>query len=214
MNKPIVTGLKRKVYIWAKTIIVWVKMDNERLNILKLLIENNDQIFNIRQIGIQRKINYKSAYTNLNILAKEGIVNLKKQGNTTICSFNYKLNHSVFEVEYARLQDTLKNKNFLVLYNHLAKINYQFILLLFGSYATGKATKMSDIDLLLISDNPKPIETQINLVPLNIHLTSIKYADFRSMLNSKQFSVVSEAMKHNILLFGIEDYYRLVNNAR
>lgn len=189
-------------------------MDNERLNILKLLIENQDKIFSIRQIGIWRKINYKSAYTSLKDLAKEGIVALKKQGNTTICSVNHSFNNSVFEVEYVRLQDLLKNKNFLVLYNRLAKINSQFILLLFGSYTNGRETKGSDIDLLLISDNPKPIETQINLLPLNIHLTTVTYKDFRSMLNSKEFTVVSEAVKQNILLFGIEDYYRLMNNAR
>ncbi len=183
------------------------------MNILKLLIENQEKAFSIRQIGIQRKINYKSAYISLKDLAKEGVVTLKKQGNTTICSVNHKFNDSVFEVEHARLQELLKNKDFLVLYNHLAKINSQFILLLFGSYAKGKKTKGSDIDLLLISDNPDPIETQINLLPLNIHLTHIKYDDFKSMLNSKKFTVVSEAAKLNILLFGIEDYYRLMNNA-
>lgn len=188
-------------------------MDNERLNILKLLIENQEKMFSIRQIALQNKINYKTAHTNLNILAKEGIVNLNNQGNTVICSFNHKFNNSVFEVEYTRLQDLLKNKNFLVLYNRLAKINCQFILLLFGSYANNKITKQSDIDLLLISDEQKPIETQINLLPLNIHLTSIKYEVFMSMLKSKEFTVVSEAIKHNILLFGIEDYYRLVNHA-
>ena len=189
-------------------------MDNERLNILKLLIENQEKVFSIRQIGIQRKINYKSAYTSLKDLAKEGVATLKKQGNTTICSFNHKFNDSVFEVEYTRLQELLKNKDFLVLYNRLAKINDQFILLLFGSYAKSKETKGSDIYLLLISDNPKPVETQINLLPLNIHLIHIKYDAFKSMLNSKEFSVVSEAVKHNILLLGIEDYYRLMNNAR
>ena len=189
-------------------------MDNERLNILRFLIENQEMAFSIRQIGIRRKINYKSAYMGLKNLAKDGAVTLKKQGNTTICCFNRQFNDSVFEVEYARLKELLKNKNFLVLYNHLAKVNIQFILLLFGSYAKYKETKDSDIDLLLITDNPKPVEIQINLVPLNIHLTHITYENFKSMLNSKEFTVVSEAVKHNILLFGIEDYYRLMNNAR
>ena len=189
-------------------------MDNERLNILKLLIENQDKVFSIRQISIQRKINYKSAYISLMDLANEGVVTLKKQGNTTICAVNLKFNNSVFEVEYTRLQDLLKDKDFLVLHSRLARINSQCILLLFGSYAKGKQTKGSDIDLLLISDNPKPVETQINLLPLNIHLTHITYDDFKSMLNSKKFTVVSEAIKRNILLFGIEDYYRLINHAR
>lgn len=188
-------------------------MDNERLNILKLLIENQEKVFSIRQIAIQRKINYKSAYTSLKDLSKEGIVSLKKQGNMTICSFNHNFNDSVFKVEYARLQDILKDKNFLVLYNRLAKVKEQFILLLFGSYSKGKETKGSDIDLLLISNNPKPIEAQISLLPINIHLTHATYRDFELMLKSKEFTVVSEAVKRNILLFGIEDYYRLMSNA-
>jgi predicted nucleotidyltransferase len=188
-------------------------MDNERLNILKLLIENKEKVFSIRQIGMQRKINYKSAYISLKDLAKEGVVDLKKQGNTTICSFNHKFNNSVFQVEYARLQELLKNKNFLVLYHRLAKINEQFVLLLFGSYSKGQQNKGSDIDLLLISSNPKNIEIQINLLPLNIHLTHVTYENFELMLKSKEFTVVSEAIKHNVLLFGIEDYYRLMNNA-
>jgi len=189
-------------------------MDNEKLNILKLLIESQEKTFSIRQISIQRKINYKSAYTNLKLLAEDGIATLKKQGNTTICSFNYKFDDLVFEVEYERLQELLKNKNFLVLYDRLSKINAQFILLLFGSYAKKHESKHSDIDLLLITNDPKPIESQINLLPLNIHLTNITYDSFRAMLKSKEFTVVSEAMKHNILLFGLEDYYRLINNAR
>ncbi len=188
-------------------------MDNERLNILKLLIENQEKVFSIRQISIQRKINYKSAYTSLKDLEKEGIVTLKKQGNMTICSFNHKFNDSVFRVEYTRLQELLKNKDFLVLHSRLAKINEQFILLLFGSYSKGRQTKGSDIDLLLISNNSRPIETQINLLPLNIHLTPITYGNFESMLKSKEFTVVSEAIKYNILFFGIEDYYKLMNNA-
>lgn len=188
-------------------------MDNEKLNILRLLIENQDQDFSIRQISIQRKINYKSAYNNIMKLEQEEVVTLKKMGNTTICSFNHNLNESVLRVEYQRFQDLLKNNNFKVIYNRLAKINQQFILLLFGSYAKGKQRSGSDIDLLLITDNPENIKKQIKLIPLDTHLTSITYENFREMLKTKDFSVVSEAIKHNILLFGIEDYYRLIKNA-
>lgn len=189
-------------------------MDNERLNILRLLIENQEKTASIRQIAIQRKINYKSAYNNLKLLAQEGIVTQKKQGNTTICTFSGNFNDQVFEVEHKRLKELLKNKNFLVLHDRISKINSQFILLLFGSYAKNKESKLSDIDLLLISNDSKLVESQINLIPLKIHLTSITYNDFRGMLRSKEFTVVSEAVKHNILILGIEDYYRLMNNAR
>ena len=34
------------------------------------------------------------------------------------------------------------------------------------------------------------------------------------MIQSKEFTVGSEAMKNNIILIGIEDYYRLLKNAK
>ena len=43
-------------------------MDNkhsEKIEILKLLIENKEETYSIRKIALQRKINYKSAYNAL-----------------------------------------------------------------------------------------------------------------------------------------------------
>jgi len=34
------------------------------------------------------------------------------------------------------------------------------------------------------------------------------------MAKSKEFTVVSEAIKNNIIFIGIEEYYRLLSNAR
>ncbi len=188
-------------------------MDNEKLEILRLLIEHPEENFSIRQIALKRKINYKSAYQALQKLQKEKIVDLDKRGNTIICKFNHTFNDSVFIVEYLRLQDLLQDKNFKVLYNRFKSINQQFILLLFGSYAKKTQNKHSDIDLLFIANNSELAETQVKLLPLPIHLTTITYADFQTMLKSKEFTVVSESIKRNIILFGIEDYYRMVNNA-
>ena len=188
-------------------------MDNEKLNILQLLIERQEEIFSIRQIALKRKINYKSAYQAVHKLNKEGIVDITKHGNTMICKFNKNFNNSVFAVEYNRLQELLRNKTFKVIYNRFKGINHQFVLLLFGSYAKKTQTKHSDIDLLLIANQGEEIQTQVNLLPLPIHLTHITYADFKTMFNSKEFTVVSEAITHNIILFGIEDYYRLMGNA-
>jgi len=189
-------------------------MGNEKTEILRLLIEHQEEDFSIRQIALQREINYKSAYQALQKLQKEKIVDFKKQGNTIICKFNQMLNDSVFTVEYSRQQDLLQDQNFKVLYNRFKAVNDQFIMLLFGSYAKKTKNKHSDIDLLCIMDNSELIETQVKLLPLPIHLTTITYADFQTMLKSKEFTVVSEAVKRNIILFGIEDYYRMVNNAR
>ncbi len=188
-------------------------MANEKNNILKLLIEHQEQRPSIRKIAKIRKINYKSAYQALQKLHQEKIIDIIKYGNTSLCQFNLHFNSSVYTIEYSRREDLFKNKNFKVIHDRLSNTPSQFILLLFGSYAKKTQTSHSDIDLLLITNSPQEIESKLNLLPLNIHLTSITYNNFTTMLKSKEFSVVSEAIKKNIILFGIEDYYRLINHA-
>lgn len=190
------------------------KKRNEAHNVLKLLIEHQDEELSIRQISKLRKINYKSAYNAVKLLEQEGIITLKVLGNNSKCSFNRKFNERVFAVEYERRQELLlKNANFKVMYKDLKKINQDFILILFGSYAKGTQHKNSDIDLMLISEDEKLVEQELNLLPLNIHLIPLTKKEFNIMYIRKSFSVVSEAIKKNIVLIGIEDYYRLVENA-
>lgn len=188
-------------------------MDNEKLNILGLLIENRDSEYSIRQISRLRKINYKTAYENVKKLEGEGIIRLDRKGNISLCSFNGKFNHSVYLVEYERREALLKNKNFRIIHNRLGRINAQFILLLFGSHAKKTQSKQSDIDLLLITNEPERVKNELELLPFDIHMTHTTYMDFSAMLRTREQTVVSEAVKKNVILFGIEDYYRLMENA-
>ena len=47
-------------------------------------------------------------------------------------------------------------------------------------------------------------------IEMDIHLVQFSYEDFLSMAKSNEFTVVSEAIKSNVILIGIEDFYRLV----
>ncbi|HLD05696.1 MAG TPA: nucleotidyltransferase domain-containing protein [Candidatus Nanoarchaeia archaeon] len=189
-------------------------MVNEKLSILRLLIESQEVSFNIRKISLLRKINYKSAYNAIKALEKEQVITARKIGNTTECYFNKNFNPSVFTVEHLRREELLKNIDFKVIYKKLSRIKKPLIAILFGSYANKTATKHSDIDILSISDSPEDIEKELSLLALNIHHTGIRYEDFQHMLKSKELSVVSEAVKKNILLVGIEEYYRLIQDAQ
>jgi len=66
---------------------------------------------------------------------------------------------------------------------------------------------------LVIGGDENKIRNTFSLYPLKIHLTWLDHKDFVSMLKSKEFTVVSEAIKKNVILVGIEDYYRLLENA-
>ena len=63
-------------------------------------------------------------------------------------------------------------------------------------------------------DDVELVQKELNLIPLKIHLTNVTYEDFIEMLKTKEQTVVSEAIKKNIILFGIEEYYRLLENVR
>jgi len=181
--------------------------------ILKLLLSNKEEKFTIKKISERLKINYRIAYERVIVLEKEGLIRVTRAGNSKICEFTGMFNNKAFEAEYERKRDLFKNKDLLVIHSMLAGLKFPFIVLLFGSYAKGTADRHSDIDLLIIGGEEKKVRSEIALMPDKVHLTQISYEDFITMAKSREFSVVGEAMKNNIILIGIEEYYRLLKNA-
>jgi hypothetical protein len=51
-------------------------------------------------------------------------------------------------------------------------------------------------------------------MPGKIHHTAVGYEDFIRMARSREFTAVSEALKANVILIGIEEYYRMMKNAQ
>jgi hypothetical protein len=180
-------------------------------HILTFLVENNQDSFSIREISNKIKKDYKNTYDAVKQMPS---VKITKVGSSNQVSFNFNFSTLLFGVEMQRQKRVLKDKNMQILYSDLCKINAQFILLLFGSRAKRKQTKRSDYDLLLLSDSPEKIEQKIGLYPTNIDLNVFSLDEFRQMLLSKEFTVISEAVKNNVILFGTEDYYRLIKNAK
>lgn len=181
--------------------------------ILRYLIENQDKQPSIKRIAETLHLNYKSAHQGLEKLRKAGVVKLTQIGNSRICSFVPRPSPLVFEVEYERRKDLIKNKDFLAMYSRMALVSQPYIAVIFGSQAKGAATVHSDIDILLITDSEQPGH-ELRLLPFKIHTTEISPKEFGQMLKSREFTVVSEAVKKNLILIGIEDYYRLIANAR
>lgn len=187
---------------------------NSEIRILKFLISNNKEKYTIKKISEKVKLNYRIAYEKVIQLENEGLIKIVKVGNAKTCEFTCKFNTDVFEAEYERRKYLFKNKDFIVLQKRLSELSFPFIALLFGSYAKGTANKHSDIDILTIGGNEKEIKSVVSLWPENIHLTSVDYDNFINMAKSKEFTVVSEAIGNNIILIGIEEYYRLLSNAK
>lgn len=184
------------------------------VEIIKKLIENKEGL-NIRNIAKLIKLDYKAVYLIIKKLEKEKIIKLERFGKALKCSLNKKTHPLIFKAEFDRREKLLKNKNIEVLYKKLNFLPFCFIALIFGSYSKNKISKNSDIDLMIICEKnrQREIEQVISLLPLNIHLITLTYEEFLNMAKSREFSVVSEAMKNNIILVGIENYYNLIENV-
>jgi predicted nucleotidyltransferase len=180
--------------------------------LLEHMLNNKTRTFTIRQLAQETKTNYRIAHTEIQKLVQEKIVNIEKVGRASQCSLTYNFNEKVFLAEYSRRNKL--PKKIKIITNKICDLKQTAIVLLFGSYAKGTQTKHSDIDILVIIENSKEIQNIIGLIPENIHLTTTTYKDFLKMDASKELSFVSEAVKNNVILQGIEEYYRLLKNAQ
>jgi len=194
-----------------------VKKHSTKTKILIHLLNNKRNKFTIRAISKAVKIDYKTVYMNVNELIKDNTIVSEKAGQTTLCTINFKnFNEDMFTAEFVRTKSILKNSNFYSMMSYFSEIRPFYIMLLFGSFASGKQHKNSDIDIMVISDNEdikKRFNDQIRLIPLKIHYLEFSSNDFIRMLKTNEFTVVREAFLNNIILSGIENYYELVKNA-
>ncbi len=186
------------------------------LKIIKYLIENNKPR-TIREIAQQIKADYKITYIAIQRLIEKKAINVQTVGKSSLCRLDEKYyGIEIYEAENERKEYILKNSNINQLYKEImSKVKTSsFILLLFGSYAKGKQTKTSDIDLMFIS-NEKDFESKISnvlsLLPLKTHALVFTEEEFVRMKDSKKSNVIQEAIESDIPLYGIEAYYRLKN---
>ena len=186
------------------------------LKIIKYFIENKKPK-TIREIAQQIKADYRITHIAVQRLIGKKVLTAQTVGKSTLCSLNEKyFGMDIYEAENERKEDILRNKNIDQLYKEImSKVKTSsFILLLFGSYAKRKQTKSSDIDLLFIS-NESSFETRISdilsLLPLKIHALVFTEEEFIRMKDSKKSNVIQEAIESNIILYGIEAYYRIKN---
>jgi len=194
------------------------ELHSSKDQVIKFLLSNKNKEFTIRVLAQNISVDYKTVHGIIQELISAKAIRAKKIGQTVLCSINPAwFNADIFRAEAWRREELLKNKNLSGIYSYFKDVEEPFfILLLFGSYASGKNRKGSDIDLMLITDNEetkKKIKNKISLIPLEIHLLNFSSNEFLSMLKTTEFNVGREAFYKNVILFGIEDYYRLIQRA-
>ena len=171
----------------------------------------------IREISKKIKSDYKITHTATQRLLEKNILLSKKIGQSSLCELdNLFYGSEIYVAESKRKDNLLKNKDLKQLYQEvMAKIKSTFfIFLIFGSYATGKSTKSSDIDILFVSNEQgfeEKISNTLSLLPIKTHAFVFTEEEFIRMKDSKKSNVIKEMIKNNVILYGVENYYRLKN---
>ena len=189
-------------------------MNSNSIEILKYVLSKDSEDLTIRNIANGLNKDYKNTYDIIKKLSKAEILKTKKIGSSNIVKAIKNPNPQFFSAEYKRREEILKNKNMNNIFNILKRTYFPKIVLLFGSYAKNTYNKHSDIDLIIICDEKyqNNIERKLTIFPFDIHPIFLSFEEFVDLASQKEFTVISEALKQNIILYGIEDYYQLLSS--
>ena len=119
-----------------------------RVSLLSKLLLNADRSFYIRELSRQLNIPYGMLYKEVKNLFSLGVVVEEKKGKVTLVSINKGLPYFAdlkgLMVKTVGLGDVLKRK-----FSELKGVRYALV---YGSFAGGKETGRSDVDLLVVGD--------------------------------------------------------------
>jgi len=172
---------------------------------------------------VKRHIGSRSesyTYNSLKSFVKERILTKDKRGGVAI----YKIADSPKAVSFLSMVAEYKawNRKGIPIDNIIevikkAKINF-LTLLITGSYAKGKQTAKSDLDLVLIVPNDvKKLTARLKqfceLSIPEIHLYVFTDDDFKQMLLDEKHNYGKEIVKNNLIFYGAEAYYKIMFEA-
>lgn len=204
--------------------IIITSLTKAEEKIISFFIENPLNEFGIREVSRKANIGYRHAHAIIQKLVKKKVLLKKRKANVDFCSLNLhgdfaevcfveKLKARKFIDKYSPIRDFLNE-----VMGKTKQIYYSIVV--FGSFAKGKETKNSDLDILIIAPEKsvaEEIERIINAesvtVAAGIQAIAISESDFIANLADKKPNVVIEAFKNHIIITGAESFYNGVRIA-
>ncbi len=171
----------------------------------------------IREISLLLKKDYPTVHRAVNELEKKDVLSLRKAGNARVCELNMST-ETITILSFLDEQEALSKKMPNIDKILGFKEFIDDITLVTGSYAKGKETKQSDIDLVIITKNnvfkkQKLLENLTSLFLPKIHPIVISQKDFISMLLEKKASFGKEIFHNRLIFRNTSKYYWLLKEA-
>lgn len=191
------------------------KNQAEILNLFRKNVFLKSSILQIKK-KLEKK-SYQRIYEAVKGLEKKKILNSEKIGNVNLISLPLN-SQSILQLSFLDEQEAFSKKipNIEKILNF--KEFLEDITLITGSYAKGKQTSKSDIDLVIITKEnafkkQKLIENLTSLFKPETHPIVITYKDFIDMLLAKEENYGKEIFKNKIIFRNSARYYELIKEA-
>lgn len=175
-----------------------MSQNNYELRIVETLLKKDNHI---RGIAKELRINQMTVSRKIRELYKENVTDYKQEGKNKV----FFIKKTLEAKQYAYLTEITKVLGAIKKYpvlrtiiESIAKKTNIKLAIIFGSYAKGKATGESDIDLYAETTDNKIKE---EIAQINTKL-SVKTGNY-----DKQSLLIKEIEKNHLIIKGIEEYY-------
>ncbi|MDP7080288.1 MAG: hypothetical protein QF415_10380 [Candidatus Undinarchaeales archaeon] len=193
-----------------------------QLKILKLFASQIGERLSIKQVSEELEKPYPLIHRSIQGLLDQGFLVKDKQN---YLSLDHRMNHfALCYAEGLRKRDFLESNRTVGLFVNdiLERLSTDFFILLFFGSVVGNAKRPRDVDVLVIIEDEGsvgPLEkTMYNIadafsVPFDI--TVLPVTSMIEMLkNRDELNVMNESLTNHVIVFGAENYYRVLSHAR
>jgi len=189
--------------------------------ILEIFVSKIDKRFSINELSNLLESPYPLIHRSVKELIKDKFIIIDEK---KLLSLNYRINLTELSfIESERIKKALSGKKAVSLFikDCLNEINEDFfIFLIFGSFVDKE--KFNDLDVMIIlddSDKVNKIEKLIHNISSNfsfkIDLNVLSKESAYEMLSKReQLNILNESLNKHLIVFGGENYYNILSNAR
>ncbi len=189
-------------------------MNNEQKLVL-YLGKNFGQGFTTHNLSIKLDIPYATFYRLINRLRDSELLSFNKVGRAEVVSLNVEndiiVNYLAVSSDIERIKYLEEVKLISKIYESI--VNCRDIVVLFGSYASKKFKKKSDVDILIINGDGKNSVSFYKyelLFDIKINPICVSRKEFVIMLKDNEENLGKQVLKNNIVLNKPNDFWRLV----
>ncbi len=193
------------------------RLSRNGIGILNLFRKNIFLSGSIREIAALLKKPYPKVYEAAKELERRNVIHLRKAGNASLCEImlskeavsvlSFLDGQEAISRNIPNMEKILEFREFL-----------DDIIVVAGSYAKGRQTPKSDIDLVLITKEgaarkQKLLENMTMTFLPRIHAVTFSYKDFVDMLLSRDENFGKEVFRNHLIFRNTERYYLLLKEA-